>query len=337
MKQLYPTLIAFFAVCTAASAQQEPMQTQFFFNKLAHNPGYAGSAETPEATAMYRNQWMGLDGAPNTQTLSFNQPIFNNRVGVGANLSRMSLAITRVITLDLNYAYRIETNKGWIGIGIQAGARHFYQNWNDPRIITDVPRTVDGSIPTDANSKVVANFGAGIYYKTAGWYAGVAGQRLYGNNIDFANVGNILSREVIHLNAMAGTNISLTKDLRLNPQILLKYVPGAPFDADINASLWLKQKFYGGLTYRTGSGTTAGAGESVDVLLGMQATEKLFFCLSYDIGLTPLRKYNNGTIEATVRYQFNPPAPDDTEVEPVFDFLNGVDKTKKSKKKKSKH
>lgn len=333
MKKLYSTLLALIAAAAAALAQQEPMQTQFFFNKLAHNPGYAGSEGTPEITAVYRNQWMGLEGAPNFQTISYNQPVFNERVGVGANLSRYSMAITRAITLDMVYNYRILTEKGSVGIGIQAGARHFYQNWNDQRIVTDVPRTSDGSIPTEANSKVVANFGAGFYYKTDMWYVGAAGQRLYGNNIDFAEKGNILSREVLHLNAMVGSTFKLSKDWKLTPQLLMKYVPNAPFDVDVNATLALQDKFFGGLTYRTGSGVTSAAGESVDVLLGMQATEKIFFCLSYDIGLTPLRRYNNGTIEAMARYRFNPPPPPDIDVSSPFDFLKGTEKKVKGKKK----
>ena len=333
MKKLYSTLLALIAAAAAALAQQEPMQTQFFFNKLAHNPGYAGSEGTPEITAVYRNQWMGLEGAPNFQTISYNQPVFNEKVGIGANLSRYSMAITRAITLDMVYNYRITMDKGYLGIGIQAGARHFYQNWNDQRIVTDVPRTSDGSIPTEANSKVVANFGAGFYYKTDTWYVGAAGKRLYGNNIDFAATDKPFSREVLHLNAMAGSTFKLSKDWKLTPQLLMKYVPNAPFDVDVNATLALQDKFFGGLTYRTGSGVTSAAGESVDVLLGMQATEKIFFCLSYDIGLTPLRRYNNGTIEAMARYRFNPPPPPDIDVSGPFDFLKGTEKKVKGKKK----
>lgn len=332
MKKLYSAFSALL-LASAVFAQQEPMHTQFFFNKLAHNPGYAGSEQTPEITAANRSQWIGLEGAPNIQNISFNQPIFNNRVGIGANLSRYSVAITRAITLDMAYCYRIEMTKGVLGIGIQAGARHFYQNWNDSRIISDVPRAADASIPDAANSKVIANFGTGFYYKSELWYAGVAGKRLYVNNIDFAETGEPFSREVMHLNAMFGSTFTLSKDWKLMPQVLLKYVPKAPFDAELNTTFSLRDKFFGGLTYRTGNGVTASAGESVDVLLGMQAAEKLFFCFSYDIGLTPLRQYNNGTIEATVRYQFNPPAAGGTVVTPVFDFLQGTEKKGKGKKK----
>lgn len=333
MKKLYSAFSVLLLVSTTALAQQEPMHTQFFFNKLAYNPAYAGSEQTPEITAAHRSQWIGLEGAPNIQNIAYNQPIFNNRVGIGANLSRYSLAITRAITLDMAYAYCIKMTKGTFSIGIQAGARHFYQNWNDSRIISDVPRAGDSSIPAAANSKVIANVGAGFYYKADTWYAGVAGKRLYNNNIDFGDPDGRFSREVLHLNAMFGSTFTLTKDWKLRPQVLLKYVPKAPFDADLNATFSLKDKFFGGLTYRTGNGVTASAGESVDVLLGMQATENVFFCLSYDIGLTPLRKYNNGTIEATVRYQFNPPASETAVPTPVIDFLQGTEKKGKGKKK----
>lgn len=331
MKKRY-TLAFLLLSAATLHAQQEPMQTQFFFNKLAHNPAYAGSERTPEVTAVYRNQWMGVEGAPNTQTLSYNQPIFNERVGVGANLSRYSMGITRALTLDMVYCYRIHTRKGTAGIGIQAGARHFYQNWSDQRLITDVPRSSDGSIPDGANSKVMANFGAGFYFRGERMYVGVAGQRLYGNNIDFSERGATISREVLHLNAMTGWTFLLDRDWKLIPQVLLKYAPGAPFDADFNSLVVWKDRFFGGATYRLGSGVTARAGESVDVLLGMQATEKLFFCFSYDIGLTPLRQHSNGTVEATLRYRFNPPAPDEAEPTSPVDFLNGVDKKTKRKK-----
>jgi len=311
MKGNYTLLFVLLLVWHRAAAQQEGMYTQFMFNKMAYNPGYAGSYESEALTAIYRNQWMGLDGAPNTQILSYNQSVLRNRVGIGGNLVRHSIGISRTITLDVAYAYRIAFKRGYLGIGLQASMRHFYQNWADPRLITSQPISTDPSVPADPQSKLLPNFGFGAYYignkyNKEKWYFGIAAPRIVSNNIDFAETGEPFSREVQHLNAMGGINFDLNEDAQLTPQVLLKYAFGAPFDADINLSLLLNQKIYGGLTYRTG-GDTNGAGESVDVLLGLQATEKLFFCLSYDIGMTRLRKFNNGSVEATIRWYFNPP------------------------------
>lgn len=304
--------IALAAAWQMAVAQQEPQYTQFMFNKLAYNPAYAGSFESPTLTAIYRNQWMGLEGAPETQILSYNQRAAGGRIGVGGNLMRNTIGISRSITLDVPYAYRIPLRRGHLSAGLQFNLRHFYQNWADERL--NASQKFDNAIPTDPQSKLLVNFGVGVFYSGYKWYAGVAVPRIKDNNIDFADLDGVLSREVQHFNAMAGITFDVHEDIRLTPQMLLKYVPQAPFDADINLSAMVKQKFYGGVTYRAG-GDTNGAGESVDVLAGMQATENLFFCLSYDVGLTRLRKYNNGSLEATLRWWFNPPAPEGTEIE----------------------
>jgi len=305
MKKNY-LYISFFLVAHFASAQQEQMYTQFMFNKLTYNPGYAGSFVSPTLTAIYRNQWMGLDGAPKAASLSYTQPLLNNRVGIGGNITRQSIGINTNLTIDVAYAYRIHLDRGTLSVGLQASMRNIRQNWADSRII--VIDQNDPGIPTDPKSKFVPNFGAGVYYNayTERWYAGVALPRIVSNSIDFSEFGDVLSREVQHVNAMGGIKFEATDELDVTPQVLLRYAVGAPFDAEMNLSALLRNKFYGGLTYRVG-GDTNFAGESVDVALGFQAVEKLFFCFSYDLGLTRLKKHHNGSIEATLRWWFNPP------------------------------
>lgn len=305
MKQLY-VIITLLSCSLCLQAQQDVLYTQFMFNKLAYNPGYAGDFDSPELVAVYRNQWMGLEGAPNTQIISYNQRILNNRVGLGGNLSRTSIGISSSLTLDITYAYRVPFKRGILSFGLQPSVRLLRQNWADPRI-----RAIDqndNSIPVEPGSKYLPNMGAGIYYHShKRWYAGFAVPRLVGNNIDFSDFGVDISREVQHINAMAGMEFKLSKDVSLTPQTLLRYAFNAPFDADVNVSVLLRRKFYLGATYRVG-GDTNGAGESVDAMLGLQATDNLFMCLSYDIGFTRLRKFNNGSLEATVRWYINPPA-----------------------------
>ena len=100
MKKLH-LLILFLGFVFVASAQQEQMYTQFMFNKLAYNPGYAGSFVSPTLTAIYRNQWMGLEGSPKVMALSYTQPLLNNRVGIGGNIIRQSIGINTNLTVDI--------------------------------------------------------------------------------------------------------------------------------------------------------------------------------------------------------------------------------------------
>lgn len=306
MAPLYRIFFLLFLSAGALHGQQEPMYTQFMFGKMLYNPGYAGSFESPTLLAVYRNQWIGLEGAPKTMALSYNQPLLNNRVGVGGNLVRNSVGINRTLTIDIAYSYRIALRRGYLGIGLQASMRHMYQDWADSRLVTTQPIGIDGAIPGEAKSKLLPNFGFGVFYTGPKWFAGLAAPRLVSNNIDFAEQGGVLSREVQHFNAMAGVSFDLGEQMELTPQLLMKYVIGAPFDVDVNVMGSYQRKFYLGATYRTG-GDSGGAGESIDALLGIQATKNLFFSLSYDIGLTKLRTYNNGSIEATTRWWFTPP------------------------------
>jgi type IX secretion system PorP/SprF family membrane protein len=304
-------LIPGLLLCFTAAAQQEQMYTMFMFNKLGYNPGFAGNFESPTLTAVYRNQWIGFDGAPKTQALSYSQQILGRRVGLGANLVNNTIGINKSITLDFAYAYRIEFKRGNLGVGLQASMRNFSQNWNDPRLVASQGLTTDDAIPQDPKSKLIANFGFGLYYTgmkgtKEKWYFGVAVPRIVSNSIDFSENGREPSREVPHFNAMGGVHFYMADDAIFTPQVLLKYTKNTPLDADINVSMLLYHKFYGGITYRTG-GDTKGLGESVDVMPGFQATKNLFFSLSYDIGLTRIRKYSNGSVEAVVRWYFNPP------------------------------
>ena len=302
----------------AATAQQEQMYTQFALNKLAYNPGYAGSFSSPTLLAVYRQQWMGLEGAPNAQVLSYTQPLLNNHVGIGGAIVRHQIGISTNLTVDVAYAYRVKLRRGYFCVGLQASMRNIRQNWADPRIVPLDQQ--DNGIPTEPKSKFLPNFGAGAYYVAYHdkWYAGLSVPRLVANSIDFAEFGNIFSREVQHINAMGGITFEANEDLDITPQALFRYAIGAPFDAELNVSLLLRKKFYGGLTYRVG-GDTKGLGESVDAMLGMQVTENLFFSLSYDIGITRLRKFNNGSLEATARWWFAP--PDDVQtIEPPRPF-----------------
>ena len=62
--------LSFLLIATLVFSQQDPQFSQNMFNKLANNPGYAGSNQAICATALHRSQWMGFEGAPTTLNLS---------------------------------------------------------------------------------------------------------------------------------------------------------------------------------------------------------------------------------------------------------------------------
>ena len=298
------------------AAQQELQYTQFMYNKLSFNPAYAGSEDAPCLTAIYRNQWIGLEGSPQSQTISFNAPVLSKRVGLGFNLSRSTIGIGSRVTLEGTYVYRISMGPGRLGVGILASMRYISMNYSDERLFAAQPIMTDGGIPVGNLDRYVPNFGAGIYYNTKEFYVGLAAPRMLRSNIDFNDLQQILGREFPHIYAMGGYRFQLKEKIDLQSQVLVKFVEHAPLDVDLNLSFYFSKKVMTGITYRTG-GSSHSFGESIDFLAGLQIKPQVFFGLAYDMTLSELRTYNNGSVEALLRLCFASPEGD-TIVNPRF-------------------
>ncbi len=285
------------------SAQQEHQYTQWMNSKLSINPAYAGSNFSPCLTGIYRNQWIGFDKSPETQQLSYDMSLNNDRVGIGANLYRNAVGITEYITFDAIYSYRIPVGNGFLGLGAQASIRNLTNDYSDPDLVSTLPIAGDGSIPQGQLSKFVPDFGFGVYYNTADFYFGASIPRLLNNEIDLEDIDTNIGREVDHAFIMAGYKIDLNENLELLPQALIKYANNSPLDIDFNLSLLIQDKYTIGGTYRFG-GDDESFGESIDVLVGAQFTNHIFAGLSWDFTLSEIRQATNGTLEIALRYCF---------------------------------
>lgn len=289
-------------VASKGHGQQEEHFTQFMQYKQGVNPAFAGSNEQLSITAISRHQWLGLEGAPQTQVISLLAPILNQRIGVGANIVRQSIGVSDFYTMDGMYAYRIKVPRGFLGIGIQASVRLLQSDFSQLR--GTQPVNQDQAIPQGMQSKFVPNFGAGLYYDSPNFFLGFSIPRLLNTNIDLSNDGGLIAKEVSHAYFMTGGKISLNENLWLQPQVLLKYVTGAPLDADFNLNLLIGSSFSAGLSYRLGGSQGSGFGEALSLLTGIQLSSNFYLGLSYDATLSELKRYNTGTMEGLVRYTF---------------------------------
>ncbi len=304
MKKIF-TLSICLLFAWAAFGQQEDQFTQFMYQKQLFNPGYAGSENQAMATALVRNQWLGFEGAPQTQLATFNTPLFNNKVGVGANIYRQTIGLTDRYAADAIYAYRFNLGRGVMSAGLQASVRLIQTNFNSARPVE--PITEDGAIPMGVQSKFNPNFGAGLYYRhqDGQFYVGFSVPYMLQNDINLAgNTGGVISKEIRHIYAMGGGRFEVSDQIEIQPNVLLKYVAGAPFDADVNVTGVFMDRFSAGISYRIGGPKASGIGESVAMLLGVDATDKITIGLSYDYSISQFNDFNNGTIEGVIRFRF---------------------------------
>lgn len=287
---------------TVLTAQQQQMYTQYMFNKLAINPGYAGHDKYLSLTALVRDQWNGVPGAPEAQHLSVNLPTIGKNVGIGFNLNRQSISINKAVTFSGIYAYKFLLGSGTLSMGLELSGRSLVVDFTDDRLMATQGIDLDPSIPREKQGKTSLNVGYGVYFHTSNFYFGASAPRLIKTDFDFDN-NNFVSEEVRHLYLMGGASFVLNDQLELITQSMLKFAENSPWDADLSAMLSLDKKYNMGLNYRFG-GAFGDVGESIALLLSFQLSDQLMIGVSQDFTLSKLRSFDNGSIELFAHYAF---------------------------------
>jgi type IX secretion system PorP/SprF family membrane protein len=293
-------LLLFFLAVTTVSlyGQQESHFTHFMYNQSVLNPAAAGSKEVPSFTAIYRNQWLDIDGAPKNLAISYSSPFFLKRIGFGLNAVRQQVGIFENWYTGMAYSYELKIKDELsVRIGLQAAAIYNNINFADERNIFFSQE--DPSIMAGETSQLKANFGAGLYVDGKNFYFGVSSPYFLSNQIGFNEVTTETATKISHLYAMAGMILPINEKMKFRPSFLGKYVNGAPFQLDANLSVIYDNKISAGISYRTGG---SGKGESIDFLLYYQLTRKTGIGAAYDFGLSEVADYQNGTIEVMLRH-----------------------------------
>ena len=284
-KILFVLAISFFM--TDLNAQQDAQFSQNMFNKLANNPGYTGSNQAIEAIGLFRSQWTGFEGAPQTTNLSIHAPIELLRGGLGLSIFSDQEAAYNNTNINLSYAYQAELAGGQLGIGLSFG---MYQSGLDGSQLNP-SQSGDNTIPTSEVTGSTLDVGAGIYFNTQDVYFGLSSLHLTEPSIDVSD-GSIKQLKQ-HYFLIAGSYHELSSLMSLNPSIYLKS-DGSSSQLDINTNVIYNNKFWGGLSYRLDDG--------IVVIAGLELIQDLRLGLAYDIVTSEI---NKNSFEVMLGYDFD--------------------------------
>lgn len=298
MKYIYITLLLTLTTIGGLIAQQDAQYTQYMYNTMSVNPAYAGSRGVFSITGLHRSQWVGLDGAPNTQTFNFNTPV-SKRVGIGLSIvnDEIGNGTNQDTYFDGVFSYTVPTSDtGKLSFGLKAGGHFLNVDFNKLR---NYNPALNPSGYQDINKKFSPNFGAGIYYHTNKFYAGLSVPNFLKTE-HFDNSGQSstgVAQERINLYFITGYVFELNPDLKFKPTALLKAVQGAPLQVDLSANFMLRDKFTLGAAYRWDAALSA--------LVGFQVTDQFMVGLAYDKETTELGNtaFNDGSFEVMLRYE----------------------------------
>ena len=304
MKKSYNAiLVLFLAVLSLQShdmtAQQDAQYTQYMYNTLSINPAYAGSRGGVSILGLHRSQWVGLDGAPRTQTFSIHSPVGESkRVGLGLNIVNDEIFITNETYVDGHFSYTIPTgDTGKLAFGLKGGVQLLDVNYSEASAFNGG----DPLLSQNIDNRFAPQVGLGVFYHTDKFYAGLSAPNLLetehfddSQNTNDANA-TLLARERVNYYLTSGYVFDITPDFKLKPAGLAKWVSGAPLQVDITANALLYDKLTLGLAYRWSAALSA--------LVGFQISDGLMLGLAYDRETTDLQQFNDGSFEVFLRYE----------------------------------
>jgi type IX secretion system PorP/SprF family membrane protein len=274
-----------------AVAQQDPQYTQYMYNTLSVNSAYAGSLGHLAITGLYRTQWVGLEGAPSTQSFTLDTPV-GKRVGLGLSVVSEEIGPSEEQYIDANFSYTIqsgETHK--LSFGIKGGGRVINIDWTKGSY-----KDPDVQFRDNITNKFLPVVGAALYWHGERDYIGLSVPNfMTRERYNYDDIAEDLIDERIHAYLIGGIVFDLSAHTKFKPAVLVKYVAGAPLIADFSANFMFNSALTLGVSYRTS--------DSVSGLASIQITPQILVGYAYDYTTTELQNYNSGTHEIMLRFE----------------------------------
>lgn len=274
----------------ASYAQQDAQYTQYMYNTINVNPAYAGSRGALSFFALHRTQWVGLDGAPVSNTLSVNTPFNNSKLGLGVSIINDEIGPSTSNSISTDISYTIPVSESYkLSFGVKGTANLFSIDVNklNPSDQTD-PQF------QNIDNEFSPNIGAGIYLHSHKAYIGFSVPNFI--ETDAYNDNDIaIYKEKINYYLIGGYVFDLSPSIKFKPTFMTKLVEGSPLQVDVSGNFMFNEKFVVGLAYRWSAAMSA--------MVGFQVSDAFYIGYSYDFETTELDNYNSGSHEIFLRYE----------------------------------
>lgn len=293
---LFIVLIPFSGIGQDASLKvgqrYEPIYSQYWVNGLAINPAYTGSRECFSNTILYRNQWMGFEGAPITQTLSSHAPFKDEKNAVGIFIFHEEIGVTDYYDVYGNYAFRFQLGAGRLSLGLRAGATFFQGNYAD---ISANPEGLSDELFLVNESEIFPNFGVGAYYYTSKFFIGFSVPKLLSYEVKNSQKKMSIGPENYDLMLSFGLLLGKSEILKFKPSFLFRYRLDNTFQMDGSLNLIWLNTIWTGYSYGLNKHS---------VIVEYQVTDQIRAGAAYDFAGGDLAGQHDGTLELILRYEF---------------------------------
>jgi len=284
MKKILILIIVAFVTLNSYS-QTTPQFSQKELNLSSYNPAAIGSEINHILKLQYRTQWVGFEGNPTTQALTYNGAVTKS-VGLGASLYYDKTGPVRNYGLNLGYAYHLLFQKFNLGLGISASASQYQFN-TDEILFHDInDPLVNGSV---LKSKIVPDVNAGLFMYNKKFYFGLSTEQMLSSKIKDATA-TIPALQKYY--GMLGVNFTFENQLVLAPHTMVMMNSLSPFQYEVGLRANFPQGFLTDITYRSN--------DAVTFMLGVYFQKRIMLAYSYDFVYSDIRSYHSGSHELSL-------------------------------------
>ena len=291
MKKL--SIIAVLLLAFQMHGQQDPQYTQYMYNMNIINPAYAGSRENLSFGLLYRQQWSGIDGGPETGTFFGHSPIGNN-MGLGLSVIADQIGPVKETNVYADVSYTLKLGEGHnLAFGVKAGATFHDIGLTDLDVIDQNDPFFDQNV-----NETTPNFGAGFFYYTDKYYLSVSVPNLLSSVHLDAN-GFKIGSETQHYFVTGGYVFDLSPNTELKPSFMVKSAFDAPTSFDVNVNARFHKKFEIGASYRLD--------DSFSGLINFAMTPSIRIGYAYDAISSDIKAYAPASHEIMLLFDLNFP------------------------------
>ncbi|MCK5538223.1 MAG: type IX secretion system membrane protein PorP/SprF, partial [Bacteroidales bacterium] len=270
---------------------QDLILSQYMTNLLPTNAAYAGTSGNLNATLISRNQWVGFEGAPQTNVLLINSPLIKRNFGVGLTLiqDKVGPLVQTLVFGDAAYNFQL-TEKIRLSMGVKAGFNVQQPDFGG----LDLSNPNDPTFAEVPEVELLPNFGFGLFMYNPKYYFGISSPKLKKNELNFGAVGEETGGEERHYFVIGGYVFDLKENLKYKPTFFYKMVNGAPPSFEISNTFIYKDKIWLGAFWRVG--------DAIGTMLQYNINRNLKVGYSYDYSITELSSVSSGTHEVLLSY-----------------------------------
>lgn len=275
-----------------AMAQQRPYYTQYIMNNYIINPAISGIENYTDVKLSYRNQWVGIDGAPKTLYFTIHGPIgkkdyrqtatsFNMQGenprgkayweeytapephhGIGFSLVNYKTGYINRTFINGSYAYHLGLSpKMNLAAGFAGGISAITVDASQIKLANPIDPAV-ANVIADIR-KIKPELSAGLWLYSSDFFVGLAAQQIIPQKLELVDNNYDKTTLVPHVFATAGYRFFLSDEVSALPSVMARYVSSQPVFVDANIKLQYLDRFWVGGNIRLKEGFAAMTGFNI--------------------------------------------------------------------------